>query len=257
MRYLFFLIFLSLTANAQKLVSQDSFQVNVRPVLSAIQNDFYQMITLFEAYPPEILHLTSGIEKLNANYENLKIYCPRIIDRKCSTGLNQLRNELSLIDAKVLELLAKQKPSRSLHLDNLSGIRLMAEFQIQLSEVKGKINNLSFLIKAKIPTETKTYDLIKQMDELGTILSLAVVEYIPFPYKEDFRHFFFNFIHPIEQQIGKNKNYEFLNRNVESLNFAINLLNMNLTKRKKTPEGTAPYLSTIHNRWNSILRFYL
>jgi hypothetical protein len=35
------------------------------------------------------------------------------------------------------------------------------------------------------------------------------------------------------------------------------LLNQSLTKRnKKTPEGMGPYLATIHNRWNSILRYY-
>jgi hypothetical protein len=98
--------------------------------------------------------------------------------------------------------------------------------------------------------------MIKELDELTTIVSLAVMEYIPLNYKEDFRHFFFNFIHPIQQQISKKNNYEFLNRNIYSLNFSINLLNQTLTKKKKTPEGMAPFLAVIHNRWNSIIRNY-
>jgi hypothetical protein len=113
-------------------------------------------------------------------------------------------------------------------------------------------------MRAQISDKKNTATLVKQIDELQTVLSLAVVEYIPYGYREDFRHFYFDFVHPIELQVSKNNNYEFLNRNVSALNFAINLLNQNLTKRnKKTPEGMAPYLSLIHNRWNSLIRYYM
>jgi hypothetical protein len=146
--------------------------------------------------------------------------------------------------------------SQTLHLNSLSGLRIVSDFDLEMEEVKGYLDNASFLLSAGIPQKRETYFIIKELDELNTLLSLAVVEYIPFFYKEDFRHFFFNFIHPIQQQISKNNNHEFVNRNITSLNFTINLLNQTLTKKKKTPEGMGPYLATLHNRWNSILRFY-
>lgn len=152
--------------------------------------------------------------------------------------------------------MAQQKISSALYLNSLSGIRLVSQFDYELEEAKGYLDNSSFMLTAQIPQKRETYFIIKELDELNTLLSLAVVEFIPFMYREDFRQFFFNFVYPVQLQISKNMNYEFLNRNVNSLNFAVNLLNMNLTKRKKTPEGMGSYLSVIHNRWNSILRYY-
>ncbi len=112
-------------------------------------------------------------------------------------------------------------------------------------------------MRARIKQKKETYTVVRKIDELQAMLSLSIVEFIPFLYKDDFRLFYTNFVHPIEVQLSKHKNYEFLNRNVNSLNFSINLLNQNLTKRsKKTPEGMAPFLSLIHNRWNSLLRYY-
>lgn len=258
MRFILFLFFLTLNAHAQKVVQQESFQINIRPILSGILNDFYQMITLFPEYPKEMASVVKSMDETSANHEALTAACPRVINKKCLSEITNLKNELIVVEEKLLQLYAGQRLSRSLYMDNLAGLRLLAEFQTKLAESKGQIENICFLLKANLATDTKTFALIKELDELNTLISLAVVEFIPYPYKEDFRHFFFNFVHPIELQISKNKNYEFLNRNVEALNFAINLLNMNLTKRnKKTPEGMAPYLSTIHNRWNSILRYYL
>jgi hypothetical protein len=134
--------------------------------------------------------------------------------------------------------------------------RCITEFDNELEQVKGLIDNSSLLLKAKVSHKREPHFIIRELDELHALLSLAVVESIPVLYQDDFKLFFNNFIHPLQQQISKQKNFEYLNRNIDVLNFSLNLLNMQLTKRKKTPEGMAPYLSTIHNRWNSILRYY-
>ena len=156
-----------------------------------------------------------------------------------------------------MEVMTQQKMSQSLNINSLAGMRIVTQFDSELDEIKGYLDNAAFILTAQIPQRRETYFVLKELDELNTLISLAVVEYIPYNYQDDFRHFFFNFVYPIQIQISKNKNYEFLNRNVSSLNFAINLLNQNLTKRnKKTPEGMAPYLAVIHNRWNSLLRYY-
>lgn len=242
---------------AQKTLGRETFMVNVRPVLNGILGDFYQMISLFPDFPKELIPLIQELDTLTGDKETLRDTCPRVIELKCKDTLQNLRTKLVKIRSLSAVLLTQQKMSSSSYMNSLSGLRLVTEFDAEMEEVKGQIDNTSYLLAAQVPHRRETYGILKELDELNTMISLALVEYIPFLYRDDFRHFYFNFVQPIQLQISKHKNYEFLNRNIDSLNFAINLLNMNLTKRnKKTPEGMAPYLAVIHNRWNSLLRYY-
>ncbi|MCM2349067.1 MAG: hypothetical protein NDI69_03540 [Bacteriovoracaceae bacterium] len=257
MRYILILLFIISPATyAQRNLDPESFRVKVRPILNGILGDFYQMMTLFPDFPKEIIPLIQELDTLTLDKETLRTTCPRVLNYKCKDTVKKLRVKLATIRALSLKLMGQQKISSSLYLNSLSGIRLVSQFDYELEEAKGYLDNSSFMMTAQIPQKRETYFIIKELDELNTLLSLAVVEFIPFMYREDFRQFFFNFVYPVQLQISKNMNYEFLNRNVNSLNFAVNLLNMNLTKRKKTPEGMGSYLSVIHNRWNSILRYY-
>lgn len=240
----------------QRSLSRDSFMVNVRPVLNGILGDFYQMVALFPDFPKEIIPLVQELDTITSDKEILKESCPRLIENKCKETLLNIRNKLSKIRSLSNVLLKEQKMSSSPYINSISGFRLISEFDAELEEVKGQLDNTAYLLSAQIAQKKETYAILKELDELNTMISLALVEYIPYTYREDFRHFYSNFVQPIQLQISKNKNYEFLNRNVDSLNFAINLLNMNLTKRKKTPEGMGPFLAVIHNRWNSLLRYY-
>lgn len=250
------LILFAPVSYAQKNLGRETFMVNVRPVLNGILSDFYEMITLFPDFPKELIPLIKELDTLTEDKENLRATCPRVIDSKCKDIVTSIRNKLRNIRALSLNVINHQKLSTSLYISSLSGQRLITDFDSELEEVKGYLDNASFLLSAKIPQKRETYFVLKELDELNTLLSLSIMEYIPYMYKDDFRHFYFNFVHPIQLQISKNKNYEFLNRNIDSLNFAINLLNMTLTKRKKTPEGMGTYLAVIHNRWNSLLRYY-
>jgi hypothetical protein len=230
--------------------------VNVRPVLNGILGDFYQMITQFPDFPGEIIPLIKELDNLTEDKETLRESCPHTLDTNCKLTVEKIRVKLQKIRSLSLDVITQQKMSSSAYMNSLSGLRIMTQFDSELEEIKGLLDNTAFLTTAKIPQKRETYSILKELDELNTLLSLAVMEYIPYVYRDDFSHFFFNFVQPIQMQISKNKNYEFLNRNVSSLNFAINLLNMTLTKRKKTPEGMSGYLSTMHNRWNSLLRYY-
>lgn len=242
---------------AQRSLSQETFRNNVRPGLSGIINDFYQMISLFPDYPQELIPLVEEANRIYESKENLKTHCPRVLNEACFPDIRQIQERLNALTNKAMKTRATMRMSSSPYFGNLAGLRILGEFEAKLEMVKGIFDNKSFFIKAKIIEKKETYPLLRDLDELSTLLSLAIVEFIPFTYKEDFRHFYFNFVHPIELNINKRQNYEFLNRNVNSLNFTLNLLNMNLTKRnKKTPEGMAPFLNTIHNRWNSLLRYY-
>lgn len=251
-----FMLMLSTSAFAQRAISRDSFMVNVRPVLSGILGDFYQMVTLFPDFPKELGPLIQELNTLTPEKEILKTSCPRVLNIKCRDSIDAIRGKLQKVKSLSLLLQARQKLGQTPYVNSLAATRVVAEFDNELDEVKGLLDNASFLIRASINQKKETYLILRELDELNTIISLAVVENIPFFYQEDFRHFYNDFIHPLQQQISKNNNHEFLNRNIIALNFAINLLNQTLTKKKKTPEGMGPYLSTMHNRWNSLLRYY-
>lgn len=255
--FLILILLFSSNAFAQKRLNPDSFKVNVRPILTGILSDFYQMITLFPDFPKELVPVVKELDSITTEKEILVDNCPRILNDKCLEQIDILRAKLRTLKELSFYLQSRQQMSSSLYMNSISGIKSVNDFDAQLELVKGQLDNASFLIKAKLKDKAETYSILKKLDELNPLLSLALVEFIPYTYRVDFRHFYFNFVHPIQQQISKNINYEFLNRNVNTLNFAINLLNMNLTKRnKKTPDGMGPYLATIHNRWNSILRYY-
>jgi hypothetical protein len=256
MKAILILVFSMSVVFAQKNVSRDYFMVNIRPVLNGILSDFYQMISLFPDFPKEIIPIVQEMVPLIQEKEALMSACPRLIGQNCLEQLSVLQKRLTDLKILSLKLMTHQKVSRNLHLNSMISQRFITEFDNELEQVKGLIDNSSLLLKAKVSHKRETHFIIRELDELHALLSLAVVESIPVLYQDDFKLFFNNFIHPLQQQISKQKNFEYLNRNIDVLNFSLNLLNMQLTKRKKTPEGMAPYLSTIHNRWNSILRYY-
>lgn len=255
--FAFLLLLLSFSAFGQKRLNSTSFQSHVRPVLNAILNDFYQMVVHFPSYPKELVGTIKMADGLNQDKDALLSECPRELNEKCLPSIDSLRHKLTALQARTLALTSNIRFAQSAHINSQAGLRLVQDFHLALETTKGNLDNISFLLQAKIQDKKSTYALVKELDGLNTMLSLAVVEFIPQLYKEDFRHFYFNFIRPIEQHVSKTQNYEFLNQNVNQLNIAFNLLNMNLTKRnKKTPEGMGTYLSLIHNRWNSLMRYY-
>jgi hypothetical protein len=254
---LLWFVMISSLGHAQRDINPGTYQTHIRPILSGILGDFYQMVNLFPEFPKELISVINQVDELHVQKNLILQKCPRTLGLKCLENINRLREYLLGIQEKSLELITHQKMTTNLHLNPISGIRAIYQFQTELDELKGVLDNSSLIIRAGASQRKPTHLIIKKVDELSTFISLTVVEYVPFVYREDFRHFYFNFVHPIQQQMSKPLGHDFLNRNINSLNFALNLLNQNLTKRnKKTPEGMAPYLSTIHNRWNSILRYY-
>ncbi len=257
MRYLFILLLLcTSTTWAQRRLDQHTYQVKVRPILNGIVGDFYQMITLFPYFPQEIIPLIQEVSQLSPLTENLRITCPRLLNKDCGGITNSLREELFKIQTLSLKLKRQVKMSPELHLSSISALRFISMFDLKTERIKASLDNVSFLINAEIPVKNETHSIIKDIDELDTLISLALQEFIPYAYREDFQQFFLNFIQPIKTHLAKRANPEFLYRNMNPLNFSVNLLNMNLTKRKKTPDGMGSYLATMHARWNSLLRYY-
>ncbi len=254
----FLLLFLSFQTWAQKSISAQVFQVNVKPILQGIVGDFYQMIGLFPHYPKSIIQISNDLQSLENEKEILLSSCSHKLDQNCLSAIDQLRRKILPIEALTAKVLQHKTFENTLYLDQLSGQRILREFYSDLIEFQYKLNNASLFLKSKVRTNHKGIYFVKLFDQLQIQMSLAVVEFVPMVYKAEFKNFYSNFIHPIEKHRSQKTSHQHFSQNISHFNFSINLLNQNLTKRnKKTPEGMAPYLSVIHNRWNSILRYYL
>lgn len=257
MKLLILLLLFSNFAWSQKSIGSGSFQGSVKPMLTGLINDFYSLVAKFPNFPTEFTPLMEETGNLLQPKLNLLAECPSVMSKKCAGSLQELQQRLSKIEAITLKLLARQQLSESLHLEAIGGMRLLNQFQLAMASLKGTIDNTSFLIKAELRPSQKSYPLVKKIDELRDLAGMALVEHVPYLYKEDFRHFYLDFVFPLETELPKVSNYEYMNRNVRYLNFTFNLLKMNLTKKnKKTPEGMGPLLENMHNRWNGVMRSY-
>jgi hypothetical protein len=257
MKLFILLLLLSNAAWSQKTISSGTFQGTVRPIVTGMINDFYNLVSKFPEFPHEFAAIMDETGNLLQPKLNLLTDCPAYLTKNCLSSLQELQGRLSKIDGITLKLLANQKMSESLHLNSLNGMRFLYQFQAALASLKGTIENTTFLIKAELKPSQKSYPLVKKIDELRDLAGMALVEHVPYAYKEDFRHFYLDFVFPLETELPKVSNYEYMNRNVRYLNFTFNLLKMNLTKKnKKTPEGMGPLLESMHNRWNSAVRVY-
>ncbi len=255
---LFLLLFLSFQTWAQKSISAQVFQVNVRPILQGIIGDFYQMIGLFPDYPKNIIQISSDLQNLENEKEILLNSCSHKLDQNCLSAIDELRKKILPIEIATSKILQHKTFDNTPYLDQLVGQRILRDFYSDLIQFQYKLDNASLFIKSKVRTNHNGIYFVKLFDQLQIQLSLAIIEFIPTIYKAEFKSFYSNFIHPIEKHSSQKSSHQHFSQNISHLNFSINLLNQNLTKRnKKTPEGMAPFLSIIHNRWNSILRYYL
>ena len=89
----------SLQAQAQKTISAQAFQSNVRPVLSGIMSDFYQMITLFPDFPKELVSIVDEIDDLHGEKELIREKCPRNLELSCLSNITNLRHRLVGVQA--------------------------------------------------------------------------------------------------------------------------------------------------------------
>jgi hypothetical protein len=259
MKFIFLIIFFfNHSTWAKNSVSAQVFQTNVKPILSGIISDFYQMIGLFPGYPQNMIWVAQEFNKIEFERSLMIDSCQHQMDKNCLQIIDELRKKIGMIEEKTLNILSQKNVDSSLYLNNLIGVRNLSEMHADLIQFKYQLNNSSFIYRSNIKSKNNVYHFIKNLDELQAKISICLIEFMPHKYKEEFRGFYINFVHPIEKQIYRTTNYIYFNKNIDNLNFSLNLLNQNLTKRnKKTPEGMAPYLSTIHNKWNSIIRYYM
>lgn len=257
MKILVFLcLFITQAAIAQRELPAGVFRSVARPQLSGIVSEFYQMIELFPDYPQNINQLLHTSRQFEDDKQVLIETCPRYINQACLPTIEKMLKGIQDLDQQTTTFYGQLKSNQEPYISALTGLRFIDLYQNELIKLKSALEFASFTYRAK-KSQIKTDPIIFLHDRMKTYLSLSVPEFTPYVYKEDFKQFYMNFIRPLEHHLSTPTAHTFFYKNIKELNFNLNLLHQNLTKRnKKTPAGMAGNLNNLQNRWNLILRSY-
>lgn len=255
MRFLIVILLLASIPQAFALrqITPQAFSTRVTPSLNSIQSDYFHIVAQFPDFPKELPALINHFYHHQEIKNQLPLECPRKLNPQCIKEIYTLKNYIVELNSSLEAIVSKVGPGMSAYLNPLVGIKYLTNAAHLLWTLKTEMDFATFLIDAQLPSSLSSLEVIHRLDQIRTELILAMLQFIPPLYKDEFRTFYFEFIHPLRL----NKNHEFFQNNVTRLNFNLNLFVQSLTKRnKKTPEGANQYLQLMHMRWNGILRFY-
>lgn len=243
-------------AQAQRELPPGVFKSVARPQLSGIINEFYQMIEQFPDFPKDMNHMINTSRQFEEDRQLLVQTCPRYINDFCLATLERMLKGVQELDLQTTKFYGALRSNNEPYISALTGLRFIDLYQNELMRLKSSLEFASFTYRAK-KSQIKTDPIILLHDRMKTYLSLSVPEFTPYIYKEDFKQFYMNFIRPLEHHLSTPTAHTFFYKNLKELNFNLNLLHQNLTKRsKKTPQGMSGSLNSLQMRWNLILRSY-
>lgn len=255
MRFLIVILLLTSIPQAFALrqITPQAFSTRVTPSLNSIQSDYFYILNQFPDFPKELPLLINSFYLHQEIKNHLPLECPRKLNPQCVKEIHTLKNHIFELNTTLEGIVSKVRPGMDLYLNSLIGIKYLTNASNLLWTLKTEMDFASFLIDAQLPSTLSSLDVIHRLDQIKSELILAMLQFIPPLYQEEFKTFYFEFIHPLRL----NKHHEFFDANFARLNFNLNLFVQSLTKRnKKTPEGANQYLQLMHMRWNGILRFY-
>lgn len=238
---------------AQRQVTPQVFSAHIRPLLNSIHNDFFHVLNQFPDFPKELPPLIHQLYEQQELKNQIPLECPRQLTAQCKQEISSLKNQISTLTFSLQSMNSSLKARETIYLGSLIGVKHSMNAMNLLWSLKTELDLAIFLIDAEIPTQLGSLEIVQRLDEVRTELVLSMLEFIPELYQPDFKTFYFEFIHLLRL----NKTTEYLQLNLNRLDFNLNLFVQNLTKRnKKTPEGSNQYLQLMHMRWNGIQRYY-
>lgn len=237
-------------------INVSSFQVHVRPQLVGIHQDIQQIFLTMPGYPVEVFQALSLVDQLLAQSRAAHNICPRQLQSSC---LPQLQTSLTILrDLERLWLSQETRASTAADasLTTLAGRKRWLQMMEAARKLQAQLEAQVLAIQAgRSGDRMNQWQWRRGVDEIEDWLDMVVIEFVPAKLQEDFRSAWMNFFRPLYKHCVLANNRLFLSRNMDSLNFYWNLLNLKLTKRlKKTPEGMSGPLNAIQNRWNQVMR---
>lgn len=233
-----------------------TFQSQIRPQLHGLVSEFYDMVIMFPDYPRGMSKIVSLSNRFESSKQTLIEKCPRYLNAECLPVIEEMIKNAQDLSALTLSFYGEIKMAHEPYISGITGLRFINQYNSELEKFKGQLELASLTYRAK-KLNIKIDPILLAHDHMRTYLSLSVVEFIPYLYKDNFKQFYMNFVRPMENNLSTPTAHTFVFKNIKDLNFNLNLLHQNLTKRnKKTPTGMGSNLNQLQNRWNLVMRGY-
>jgi hypothetical protein len=253
---LLFLWSLSVAAAPVRELNVGTFQVHVRPQLVGIQQDIQQIFLTMPGYPAEVFQALTLVDQLLAQSRIAKNVCPSQLQNNCLPQLQISLNVLRDLERLWMSHEGRASTATDASITTIAGRKRWLQMMEVARTLQAQLEAEALAIQAgRTGGRMNQWQWRKGVDEVEDYLDMVVVEFVPAKLQTDFRSAWMNFFRPVYKHCVLANNRRFLSRNLDSLNFYWNLLNLKLTKRlKKTPEGMLGPLNAIQNRWNQVMR---
>jgi hypothetical protein len=258
MRLLILALFLfnATFALAARELSTQSFQIHIRPQLVNIQEDIKQILLTFPGYPADIFIAQNLTDQLMASTMKAHSLCPGELKKACLLPIQDAIKIMREMERVWLTQESKTSFPANASIALLNGKKRWNQIIMATRRLRSILETESLAIEADRNSKRLTiWDWRRRVDEIDGWQTLAVIDFIPGKLQEDFRQAWMNFFRPLQKHCVLSNNKTYFSKNLDSLNYYWNLLNMRLTKRlKRTPEGMSGPLNAIQDRWNQTLR---
>ena len=222
----------------------------IRPQLSSIISDFYQILKLQDEFPQGVISTREHVRELMINVPTLHSSCSQESLVDCFEKRNQI---IDLIDQTTK---LYQKHFIKSPIINLTSNHKWFKLNQELLHLRESI--YFFVLSDSQDSQEKENIIVAQKENLNSINSLSnilMTEFLDPMYKEDFAVAYLNFFRMLQEECLDKQRYEILVREQSELNFYWHLLNVKLTKKLRIDLGDRKkFLNAIQNRWNQVLK---
>ncbi|MBL7666140.1 MAG: hypothetical protein JNM93_13475 [Bacteriovoracaceae bacterium] len=265
MKYLFLLFFYSVSAFSFFMedaeVNEQMYKRYVRPQVKSIIVDFYSAIKGFEGAQADLANAIKNLSETKEQLYELAAECPTYIEEKCSAKLSQIYRSLALFEEQHTMLSGKlQCP-----LDYFSGCfqsyKASFEAKNHLLKLMANIEQVQIILaKKEKQTIMDHWKLEKDFGQVEYFAHIMLFSSLNEKYQEPFTTVYLFYIKPIQDWfLNPSNSQKLLLQNVETFNHSWNEFNFKMLKTlvKESPRKVTIMVSTMHGRWNSILRIIL
>lgn len=236
------------------------YRAYIRPQLRSIRSEYYQLLRRVRPGHDYLIDLKTQTEKIETGWRDFRESCPEVTEG-CLPGIKALHREVQSLDIQLLEIQALSFESFS----NLDDIELEDIFRVMENinhmaahtyRMKNTLEYLEMLTETPYLREAQSKKSFEEdVMRIRTYSEVLVTSLIPNRHSLMFNLLWRNFIRPIDREILGKDSPEYLMIYLERLNYSFHEFHMRLSKgRHQLSENDLQLVSTIHRRWNTILR---
>lgn len=250
MKYILLICFYSLPSLAalkdQIKLGDARYASSVRPVLSSISHDFYELLMFLR---PEMSNLSTIAQyniKIKIEMNHIAKVCPQAVQRNCQASLNNIEIYLHQQEIEFAKLLLKPLCNIESSQFCVSASHDLVESYLFNLKAQGKLRHKNFL------------ELQLETDRLKTQTHILIGHLIPDKEHKEIALVWFDFFKNLEEYFLIRNNSKLFLEWVDRLNFSINEFNMVVEQKEKFYKpGFKPRVGQIHHKWNIMIREFL